>query len=130
MDDNHKISNVKSKSPSSFKDAKEKLNKPRKKILKENESVTKEESAVFFGQVPIDLLRDSNIALQPKAIYALLHSYSQPKALVSSPKTFVSQKKLAKDAKISISRLRFWIKNLEDLGWLTVKRRGLNKSNY
>lgn len=84
---------------------------------------------IFYGQVPIDLLRDPTMKLQAKAVFALMHSYSQPKKLEANPKTYVSQARLAKDVGMSVDRLRGWMKKLEDSGWLTTKRRGLNKSN-
>lgn len=99
----------------------------------DNEKVADESTIVFdgvlYGQVPQDLLRDPNIKLQAKAVYALLHSYSVPKALESKPQTFVSQKKIAANAGLSLNRLREWIKKLEETGWLSIRRRGLNKSN-
>jgi len=85
---------------------------------------------IYFGKVPLELLRDPKVKLQAKAIYALMHSYSQPKRLISKPKTFVSQKRLAKDVGLSDEQIRYWLKKLEESGWLKVLRRGLNKTNY
>ena len=84
---------------------------------------------VFYGQVPIKLLRDPMIKLQAKAVYALLHSYSQPKSLLEKPQTYVSQMKLAANAGMSVDRFRGWVRKLEESGWVTIKRRGLNMSN-
>lgn len=85
---------------------------------------------VYFGQAPQELLRDPKIKLQPKAVYAIMHSYSQPKILIKCPRTFVSQAKLARDSGLSTTQLRHWIKVLEKAGWLTSIRRGFNATNY
>lgn len=88
-----------------------KIKKKLEEAKKRSFDSEKEESAIFydghfFGQVPVDLLRDPKIKLQAKAVYALLHSYSQPKKLVSNPQTFVSQMRVAADAGMSVDRLR------------------------
>ena len=137
MSDNEgKINYGRIDASSSEKEMQNKIKKIKKMCLKENmiEIKEKDESAVFFegiyySQVPVHLLRDPTIRLQTKAVYALLHSYSQPKSLISKPETFVSQMKLAVDAGMSVDRFRGWIRKLEAAGWLTTKRRGLNKSN-
>ena len=72
------------------------------------EDKKQEETAVFFdgvyfGEIPQELLRDPKIKLQAKAVYGLLHTYSQPKKLKNNPKTFVSQKRLSEDAGLTIN---------------------------
>lgn len=110
------------------------MKKANQEIESQDEEKTEKGSSIvydgtFFGQTPIELLRDPQIKLQTKAVYGLLHSYSQPKKLMGSPQTFVSQKKLAKDAGMSINCLHEWIKRLEESGWLTIIHRGLTKPN-
>lgn len=82
----------------------------------------------YYSQIPVDLLRDPQIKFQAAGVYGLLHSYGWPKDLSSKPKTFVSQKTLASSG-MSTDQLRKWIKVLEAAGWLTIQRRGLNRSN-
>jgi biotin operon repressor len=94
----------------------------------------KKESAVFtdevlYGKTPQALLRDPKLKPQAKALYGILHTYSQPKDLKSNPHTFVSQKKLAKDLGMSVRNVRRFLKELEDSGWTTTERKGLNMSN-
>ena len=85
---------------------------------------------VFYGQVPTALLRDPNIQLQAKGLYAIMHSYSQPKNLIAYPMTFVSLDTLAKDAPLHKSNVGEWIKKLADAGWIRVIPRKGKKSNW
>jgi biotin operon repressor len=85
---------------------------------------------VFYGKTPTKFLRNPKIRLQAKGLYAVLHSYSQPKELMLNPKTFVSLKTLSRDTGLDRTRIIHWIKVLEEAGWLTVKRRGKNMTNW
>jgi hypothetical protein len=119
------------------------LSKPEKKSLLEDlkkimRKLKKEErnevaifnEDVFYGQVPTALLRDPNIQLQAKGLYAIMHSYSQPKNLIAYPMTFVSLDTLAKDAPLHKSNVGEWIKKLADAGWIRVIPRKGKKSNW
>jgi hypothetical protein len=53
---------------------------------------------VFYGKAPTKFLRDPKIKLQAKGLYAVMHSYCQPKELMLNPKTFVSLKTLSRDS--------------------------------
>lgn len=86
--------------------------------------------SVHFGMIPVELLRDPKIKPQAKAVYGLMHSYSQPKKLINKPQTFVSQQRLAEESGLSVDRIRYWQKVLEQKGWMKSLRRGLNKTNY
>jgi len=85
---------------------------------------------VFYGKAPTKFLRDPKIKLQAKGLYSVMHSYSQPKELMLNPKTFVSLKTLSGAAGSKRTQIIYWIRYLEDIGWITVKRRGLNMSNW
>ena len=85
---------------------------------------------VFYGKAPTKFLRNPKIRLQAKGLYAVLHSYSQPKELMLNPKTFVSLSTLAKDTGIHKNNVGKWIKYLEEAGWITIQRRGFNMSNW
>ena len=85
---------------------------------------------VFYGKAPTNLLRDPAIKLQAKGLYSVMHSYANPKELMLSPKTFVSIATLAKDVGLERKRIIHWIKHLEEEGWILVKRRGFNLSNW
>lgn len=85
---------------------------------------------VFYGQVPTVLLRDPDIQLQAKALYAILHSYSQPKELMLNPMTFVTLETLAKDSGLHKSNVGHWIEVLAEAGWIRVIPRGHKKSNW
>ena len=85
---------------------------------------------VFYGKAPTKFLRDPKIKLQAKGLYAVMHSYSQPKELMLNPKTFVSLSTLSKATGLHRKNVIEWIKRLEESGWLTVKRRGINMTNW
>jgi len=85
---------------------------------------------VFYGKAPTKFLRNPKIRLQAKGLYAVLHSYSQPKELRLNPKTFVSLKTLSRDTGLDRTRIMHWIKVLEEACWLTVRRRGKNMTNW
>jgi hypothetical protein len=82
-----------------------------------------------FGQIPQELLRDPKIQPTAKALFGLLHTYSQHKNLAKKPTTFVSQDTLAQDMGLHINAIGRLLKHLKEKGWLSVKRRGLTKSN-
>lgn len=106
-----------------------------KKIMRKLKKEEKNETAifnedVFYGQVPTALLRDPNIQLQAKGLYAIMHSYSQPKRLMAYPMTFVSLDTLAKDAPLHKCNVGYWIKVLAKAGWIRVIPRGHKRSNW
>jgi hypothetical protein len=82
-----------------------------------------------FGQIPQQLLRDPEIQPAAKGLFGLLHTYSQHKSLLKKPTTFVSQARLAGDMGLHINTIGRILKHLKEKGWLSIKRRGLNKSN-
>lgn len=83
----------------------------------------------LFGQTPQALVRDPKIPAQAKALYSLYHTYCQTKELPDSPDTFVQQKTLAENMGWHYNSVYHYQKVLEETGWITVKHRGLNKSN-
>jgi len=100
------------------------------KLEKEKNGIAIFTDEVFYGKAPTKFLRDPDIKLQAKGLYSVMHSYSQPKELMLNPKTFVSIGTLAKDTGLHRKNVGEWIKHLEEVGWITVKRRGMNKSNW
>jgi DNA-binding transcriptional regulator PaaX len=83
----------------------------------------------LFGQIPIKLLRDPKIKLQPKALFGILHIYTYPKQLIGNPETTISLVTLSKDAGLTESNIRRWLKQLRDSGWIEIKRRGKTMTN-
>ncbi len=75
----------------------------------------------------IEMVKNSNHSASEKTN---MHSYANPKELMLNPKTFVSIATLAKDVGLERKRIIHWIKHLEEEGWITVKRRGFNLSNW
>lgn len=82
-----------------------------------------------FGQIPQELLRDPKIQPAAKALFGLLHTYSQHKNLAKKPTTFVSQARLAQDMGLHVNTIGRLLKHLKEKGWLSIIRRGLTESN-
>ena len=109
----------------------EQLRRTRRKLkTKERREVAIFYEDVHYGQVPSKLLWDSNIPLQAKGLYAVLHSFGQPKELMATPKTFVTLKTLAKVTGMHKNSVREYIKVLAEAGWIKVKSRGYRRSNW
>lgn len=85
---------------------------------------------VFYGKAPTKFLRNPEIKLQAKGLYSVMHSYSQPKDLMLNPKTFVSLETLSRDSGLHKKNVGVWINHLAESGWVTVKRRGKNMTNW
>ena len=84
----------------------------------------------FFAQIPQELIRDPIIPHAAVRLWGIYHTYAQnTKDLKLNPLTFVSQETVAKDMGVHRNRVSYWTRYLEREGWLTVIRRGLNKSN-
>ena len=83
----------------------------------------------LFGQVPNKLLLDPKIKLQAKALFGILHTYTYPKQLIGNPETTISLAALSKDAGLTESNIRIWLKKLRESGWIEIKRRGKTMPN-
>jgi DNA-binding transcriptional ArsR family regulator len=81
-------------------------------------------SAGGFTQVPNILLRDPTISSNAKVAYAELLSYAWHNNFV-----FPGQERMASDTGMSKSTVSRATSELEDSGWLEVRRRGQGKTN-
>jgi hypothetical protein len=77
-----------------------------------------------FTQVPNFILVSQKISVGAKLTYAMLLKYAW-----QNDYCFPGQEKLADDMGAGKRSVVRWIKELEDADFLTVKRRGLGKSN-
>lgn len=93
---------------------------------KENLSGSKN---IFFAQVPTELLRNPKIPMQAKALFGVLHSHCREKDLRKGPRVVISQLDLAKSCGTSTVTIWKWLKCLEDLGWISVRRGGKGRPN-
>lgn len=79
----------------------------------------------FYGQIPIELLKDKKVKDEAKVQYIIYHSYSKEKDLKTNKcQCFASQSRIAKDFNLSISKIRRNQNKLEKAGWVHVRRRG------
>lgn len=84
---------------------------------------------IFYGQVPLKLLRDPTIISQAKALYALIHTYCQNKDLFSKPRTMISEITLARASGVTTTTIRSWLDILKKHSWISVKRKGYGRPN-
>ena len=77
-----------------------------------------------FTQVPNVILTDTALSVGAKLAYAMLLKYAW-----SNDACFPGQQTLAKDMGAGERSVRTYLKELEDIGFLEVKQRGLGKTN-
>jgi len=86
----------------------------------------------YYAMIPQELIRDPNAPHAAVRLFGVYHTYAHrenTKDLMKNPVTFASQERIAKDVGIHRTRVSFWTRYLEKEGWITVIRRGWNKSN-
>ena len=84
----------------------------------------------YFAQIPQALIRDAEIKHAAVRLYGIYHTYAQnTKDLRDKPSPFVSQERIARDMGIHRNRISYWTQYLHGKGWLTIKRKGWNRSN-
>ena len=77
-----------------------------------------------FTQVPNVILTDKTLSVGSKLTYAMLLKYAW-----SQDACFPGQQTLANDMGAGERSIRTYLKELEDVGFLEVKQRGLGKTN-
>jgi len=77
-----------------------------------------------FTQVPNFILENDNLSVGAKLTYAMMLRYAWAK-----DHCFPGQKTLATDAGMGVRSVVRYINELEERGFITIKRRGLGKVN-
>src|ERR1043166_8613174 len=77
-----------------------------------------------FTQVPNFILKDPTLSVGAKVTYAMFLSYAW-----NNDSCFPGQDKLAADMGMSRPRVTQLISELQDAGLISIKRRGLGKTN-
>ena len=77
-----------------------------------------------FTQVPNFILKNSNLTVGEKMAFAMFLSYAW-----HNDSCFPGQEKLVSDIGAGVRSVNRFIKGLEKKGFLTIKRRGLGKTN-
>src|SRR2546425_11763994 len=77
-----------------------------------------------FTQVPNFILQDPELSLGAKVTYSMFLSYAW-----HNDSCFPGQEKLAADMGMSRSRVAEFVSELKGAGLITIKRRGLGKTN-
>jgi len=83
----------------------------------------------YYGQIPIELGRDPKIGGQAKALYAVVHSYSPEKELKNNAVVKIAKETLAKVMGVGEDRVRIWLNELREAGWIEKLRQGKMKPN-
>ncbi len=78
-----------------------------------------------FTQIPNSILRNPDLSMGAKMTYSILLSYAW-----YNSSCFPGQKKASEHLGISERYLRKFLTELKDKNLLTIKRRGLGKTNY
>jgi hypothetical protein len=77
-----------------------------------------------FAALPYLVLRDTSLTIGARVTYAVLLMYAWQEEAC-----FAGQEKMSKDIGVSDRQVRDYLKELQDHGYIRVKRRGLNKPN-
>ena len=77
-----------------------------------------------FTQVPNFILRNPQLSVGAKVVYAMFLSYAW-----NNQSCFPGQDRLAEDLGMTRPRVTQLISELEDLGFVTIQRRGQGKTN-
>ena len=77
-----------------------------------------------FTQVPNEVLEDINVSIQARLLYSILLSHAW-----ETNKVFPGQGRLAEKMGTSEKSVRKYVQELKNAGYLSIKRRGLNKTN-
>lgn len=81
-------------------------------------------SAGPWVALPVSVLRDERLSPQAKLLYALLRDYAG-----RDGHAFPGQDRLARDLGCTDRAIRNWLRELSDLGFVEVERRGRTKTN-
>jgi exonuclease III len=79
--------------------------------------------------MPIELGRDKKISGQAKALYPVIHSYSPEKELKNNAVVEIAKETLAKHMGVGVDRIRIWLNELKEAGWIEKLRQGKTKPN-
>ena len=78
-----------------------------------------------FGQVSVEVMRDPNISIGEKAVYAHLSTYANS----ITNETYVSVTTIASETGLGYSTVRRYLKSLETKGVIHRKLRGSKQSS-
>jgi len=77
-----------------------------------------------FAALPYLVLRDTRLSIGARVTYAVLLMYAWQEEAC-----FAGQEKMSKDIGVSDRQVRDYLKELQDHGYIRIKRQGLNKPN-
>ena len=77
-----------------------------------------------FAALPYMVLRDTRLSTGARLAYAVLLMYAWQEG-----STFAGQVKMARDVGVSERQLRDYLQELQEKGYIRIKRQGLNKPN-
>lgn len=77
-----------------------------------------------FAALPYLVLRDTGLSIGARLSYAVLLMYAWQEGA-----TFAGQVKMAQDVGVSERQLRDYLQELQESGYIRIKRQGLNRPN-
>lgn len=77
-----------------------------------------------FAAFPYKVLRDTRLSVGARITYGVLLSYAWCEG-----STFAGQARMSRDIGVSERQLRDYLRELQDRGYIRIKRQGLNKPN-
>ena len=89
------------------------------RIIVENEMLR-----AGFAALPYLVLRDTRLSIGARVTYAVLLMYAWQEEAC-----FAGQEKMSRDIGVSDRQVRDYLKELQDHGYIRIKRQGLNKPN-
>ena len=77
-----------------------------------------------FAALPYMVLKDTRLSIGARLCYAVLLMYAWQEEAC-----FAGQERMAQDIDVSERQLRRYLEELEECGYIRIKRQGLNKPN-
>lgn len=77
-----------------------------------------------FVQIPIALVRDTRVSANAFRLFCAIATYAN-----ADKKAWPGQSRLAADLGVTERAIRAWLEELTESGWLTITRRGRQKTN-
>ena len=83
----------------------------------------------FYARIPQNLIRNPTVSIQARLTFGICHTFCREKILNEGSNTFASLETIGKMLGRHSTNVSRYLRELHNSGWITVLRRGLNKTN-
>ena len=83
----------------------------------------------FYARIPQNLIRNPTMTIQARITFGICHTFCREKILNEGSNTFASLETIGKMLGRHSTNVSRYLRELHNSGWITVLRRGLNKTN-